>query len=42
MQTVIPAKKTARPEVSTALIAASCTVRPPFSPVRWRVTMKSA
>ena len=42
MQTVMPAKKTARPDVSTALTEASATLRPPFRPVRWRVTMKSA
>ena len=41
MQTVMPAKKTARPDVSTALTEASATLRPPFRPVRWRVTMKS-
>ena len=34
MQTVAPAKTTARPVVATALVAASVTVSPRFSPRR--------
>ncbi len=42
MQTVAPAKTTARPVVATAFVAASVTDSPRFSPRRCRVTMNSA
>ena len=42
MQTVIPANRTARPEVSSASAIASSGVSPRSSPWRNRVTMKSA
>ena len=42
MQTVIPAKKTARPAVLTALTVASSMLCPAFMALRCRVTMKRA
>ncbi len=42
MQTVAPAKTTARPVVATACSAASSTLRPRLRPLRWRVTMNRA
>jgi hypothetical protein len=42
MHTVVPAKMTARPEVSNARTTASSWLRPDFTPVRNRVTMNSA
>ena len=39
---MIPAKKTARPEVLRAVTAASSGVRPASSPLRCRLTMKRA
>ncbi len=42
MQTVAPAKTTARPVVATAFTAASVTDRPRRSPLRCRVTMNRA
>ncbi len=42
MQTVAPAKTTARPVVATALVAASVTDSPRLSPRRCLVTMNSA
>ena len=42
MQTVMPANRTARPEVSSALTAASSGVAPRMISWRYRVTMKSA
>ncbi len=42
MQTVAPAKTTARPVVATAFAAASSTVLPRARPLRCRVTMNSA
>jgi hypothetical protein len=41
-QTVLPANRTARPEVSIAVTAASCGLRPAFRPRRCLVTMNSA
>ena len=42
MQTMIPAKRTARPEVLTALTIESSVSRPATRPWRCRVTMKRA
>ena len=42
MITVMPAKITARPDVSTASTTASSTVRPSASPSRYRVTINNA
>ncbi|CAM3710774.1 hypothetical protein STAL104432_28275 [Streptomyces albus] len=42
MQTVAPAKTTARPETVTARVAASRTGSPARSPLRCRVTMNRA
>ena len=42
IQTVAPAKTTARPVVATAFRAASSTESPRFRPRRCRVTMNSA
>lgn len=42
MHTVPPANSTARPEVFSAVMAASSGVTPPMTPLRCRVTMNSA
>lgn len=42
MHTVPPAKSTARPEVFSAVTAASSGLLPRRMPLRWRVTMNSA
>ena len=42
MQTVAPAKTTARPVVATAFVAASATGSPRLQAPRCRVTMNSA
>ena len=42
MHTMIPANRTARPEVLTALMMEDSTSRPATRPCRWRVTMKRA
>ena len=42
MQTMIPANRTARPEVLTALMMEDSMSRPATRPCRCRVTMKSA
>ena len=42
MQTVMPANRTARPDVSRASTMASSTGLPAWMPWRMRVTMKSA
>ena len=42
MQTMIPAKSTARPEVLTALTTDVSVSWPAMRPWRWRVTMNSA
>jgi hypothetical protein len=42
MQTVRPAKSTARPEVFTAVTTESTSERPDSRPERWRETMNIA
>ncbi len=42
MHTMIPAKRTARPEVLTALMMEDSASRPATSPCRCRVTMNRA
>ena len=42
MTTVVPAKRTARPEVSTARTTAPSGSSPSWRPCRYRVTMNSA
>jgi len=42
MQTMMPANRTARPEVLTAFTIDDSTSPPAIRPWRWRVTMNSA